>query len=119
MCNKNHVKEVAEIILNQLNSNLHEMWAWGATDYCYLEREVDGIKQPAFMFSIRTPKIKKGGRVIVSLNEGADTYVVEAIKIYKNKETLIGVVKDVYFDTLHSSINSLIEDKESFTQVFF
>lgn len=115
----NHTREVADIILAQLRVIRTELWAWGAKNYTYLNRKVNDISCPALMFSIRTPKIQRGGRVIISLNEGTDTYIVEAIRVNGCKESLIGVREEVYCDELHNVINSLIEDEDTYTKVIF
>lgn len=117
--NKNYTKEVAQIILNQLNVIRTELWAWGAKNYVCLNRKVEGMSCPALMFSIRTPKIQRGGRVIISYNEGTDTYIVEAIRVVKGEEKLIGINKEVYCDELHNAINLLIEDEETYLKVCF
>lgn len=114
-----YIKEVAGTILSQLKVYQTELWAWGANNFLYREREVDGAIFPALMFSVRTPKIKSGGRVIISYNVGTDEYIVEAIKVIKDKETSLGIQHGVYCDSLHSVINSLIEDKKTYTQVLF
>jgi len=119
MNNKTYVKEVAETIRAQLNCNITEVWAWGSKDFYYLEREHNGVKYPALMFSVRTPKIKKGGRVIITYNDGADEYIVEAVRVVNGKEIPVGKREGIYFDQLHQVINSLIEDKETYTKVFF
>jgi len=116
---KNYLKEVSQIILEQLKVKTTELWAWGAKDFVYLERTVDKMKCPALMFSIRTPKVLRGGKVIISLNEGADEYIVEAVRVRNGIETLIGKETNVYCDELHDRINSLIEDKETFCNAFF
>ena len=116
---KNYTKEIAQTILNQLNVIKTELWAWGAKNYVYLNRNVESMSCPALMFSIRTPKIQRGGRVIISYNEGTDTYIVEAIRVVKGEEKLLGINKEVYCDELHNAINLLIEDEETYTKVFF
>lgn len=116
---KSYLKSVANIILDQLKVVRTELWAWGAKDYYYIEREIDGIKYPALIFTIRTPKVKKGGRVIISLNDGTDEYVVEAIRKSGAKEFPIGLINGVHAGELHDVINSLIEDKETMTNILF
>lgn len=115
----NYTKEVAQTIYAQLNVIKTELWAWGAKDYVYLNRKVENMSCPALMFSIRTPKIQRGGRVIISYNEGTDTYIVEAIRVTKGEEKLIGINKEVYCDELHNAINLLIEDEETYTKILF
>lgn len=116
---KNYVKNIADIIMEQLMTDRMEVCAWGSKNFFYLERNIEGKSYPALIFTIRTPKIKKGGRVIISYNEGVDTYIVEAVKMIKEKEILIGKKDDVYCDELHSVINSLIEDEETYRLVYF
>ena len=116
---KEYVKSVAETILAQLNYVKTEVWAWGSKDFMFLERDVDGSILPALIFSIRTPKVPKNGKVIISYALGEDTYIVEAVTIKNGVETKIGMIKDVYFDNLHSTINSLIETKDTMTVIDF
>ncbi len=116
---KVYLREVAETILQQLYIKKTELWAWGAKNFFFLEREIDGIKCPALMFSIRTPKIERNGRVIISLDQEADQYIVEAIRISKGIEKEVGQKTGIFCDQLHNAINSLIEDKETYTKVFF
>lgn len=116
---KSYVKKVADTILEQLKVVRTELWAWGAKNYYYIEREVEGVKYPALMFTIRTPKVKRGGRVIISLNDGSDEYIVEAIRVPGDKEFSIGIVKEIHAEELHSTINSLIEDEETKTLICF
>lgn len=66
--------EVAKTIMEQLNMRITEVWAWGSKDFIALKRN----NRPALMFSINTPKVKKGGRVVISLDFDSDTYIVEA-----------------------------------------
>lgn len=112
-----HLQEVAQIIRNQLYIRRFEMWAWGSNNFYCLEREVDGQKHPALKFSIRTPKVKRGGRIIISLNEGSDEYIVEALRISKGSEISLGKITGVHCNELHSVINSLIETEETYKQV--
>lgn len=119
MYDVNYLENVGKVIMEQLYLKPMEIWAWGSQKFLYLERKVNGKTYPALMFSIRTPKIKRGGRVIISLNEGTDTYIVEAIKIYGGVENEIGKCTGVYFDELHDVINSLIETKETYKTVIF
>lgn len=116
---KTYLQEVAKTILSQLNMRKMEVWAWGSKEFYYIEREVEGARHPALMFSIRTPKVRRGGRVIISLNEGADEYIVEAVRIFKETEKPLGKKTGVHFPELHSVINSLIEDKETYTLACF
>lgn len=111
--------EVAKTILDQLLTNKTEVWAWGSKNFTSLNRSVDGLSHPALMFSVRTPKVKTGGRVIVSLDYATDTYVVEALRLNSSKEISLGIIKDVYCEELHNAINTLIEDKETYCSVIF
>lgn len=115
----NYRKEIASIIYSQLKMRIIELMAWGAKDFMSLNRTIDNESYPALIFSIRTPKVKRGGRVIISLNEGSDTYIVEAVKITGGKEKLLGIEKEVYCNELHNTINYLIEDEESYHKIFF
>lgn len=115
---KAYIKEVAETIKKQLYANISEVWAWGSCDFYFLERKHDEETSPALMFSIRTPKIPKGGKVIISL-DWCDEYIVEAVRIINGKEFLIGKEKGVYAFQLHDIINSLIEDEESYKTIVF
>lgn len=115
---ESYLKEISNTILSQLNIRRTEMWAWGAKNYYYLERSIEDDKYPAFQFSIKTPKIRRGGRVIISLDEGTDTYIVEAVRIFKGEEKIIGKKVGVFCDQLHDIINSLIEDEETYTNIF-
>lgn len=114
-----NLKEIAQIILSQLNVRKTEMWAWGAKNYCYLERNINDNKYPAFQFSIRTPKVLRGGKVIISLDEGADEYIVEAIRMSKGIEKQLGKREMVHCGELHDVINSFIESEETYTKVYF
>jgi len=114
-----YLKAVSKTIYQQLSVNKRELWAWGSKNFCYLERKVEDKSCPALIFTIRTPKVLRGGRVIISLDEGADEYIVEAIRIISGVEKLIGKQTGVFCDQLHGVINSLIEDKESYTKVLF
>lgn len=119
MMDKEYVKGIAETIKSQLYCNKMEVWAWGSKDFFYLEREHGEKKYPALMFSIRTPKLQRGGKVIISYNDGTDEYIVEAVRVIKGEETSIGKTEGVFCDQLHQVINSLIEDKETYAKVYF
>lgn len=112
-----YIKEIAEIILSQLQANRPELWAWGSKNFVYRDYIIDDNHYPSLEFQIKTPKIKKGGRVIISLDQGSDSYIIEARRKFGEKDTLIGRRTDVYCNELHSVINSLIEDKETFYQM--
>lgn len=116
---KEYLQEVATIILQQLKANPIELIAWGAKNFCFLERTIGDKSYPALRFSIRTPLVRAGGRVIISYDEGCDSYIVEAIRVRAGKETLLGKVEDVHCFELHDIINSLIEDEESYKIVAF
>ena len=109
-----YTRAVAKTIFEQLRYKPMEVLAWGSKDFRPIEREFEGVKYPAIIFSIRTPKIRRGGRVIVSYNGGYDHYMVEAVRIIGGKENLIGSVDGVYVDQLHDVINSLIEDEDTY-----
>ncbi len=117
MIDRNHVKEVSETIFNQLRSNPIEFFAWGSKNFYYMTREVNGEKYPALKFSVRTPKLKVGGRVIVSYNVSKDVSIVEAIRKKGDEETLIGKTEEVYCDQLHEAINDLIETEETLEMI--
>lgn len=113
-------KGIAKVILSQLKVNTPELWAWGSNNYVHIYRgESEEKMLPALMFTIRTPKVKRGGRVIISLNEGLDDYIVEAIRVHGKEEISLGKSEGVYFNELHRVINSLIEDEETYTKVTF
>lgn len=111
MIKKDYLRSVTETIRKQLYCNIAEVWAWGAKDFFCLEREHNGVKYPALMFTVRTPKIKTDGRVIITYNEGTDEYIVEAVKASKGEISVLGKAEGVCCDQLHQIINSLIEDK--------
>lgn len=114
-----YVKDIAGVILSQLCANRMELMAWGSEEFICLDKEVNGYQMPTLSFKIRTPKVPKGGHVQISLNEGEDLYVVEAIQIEQGHIKSLGIVEQVYAEDLHYIINGLIEDKETMTQAIF
>lgn len=114
-----YVKEVADIILQQLRGNIIELAAWGSKDFMYFDKDIDGVKMPTLSFKIRTPKVKTGGYVQISLDEYEDLYIVEALRIHGSKRNQIGLVKSVNFEDLHIRIRDLIEDEESLKIALF
>lgn len=114
-----YIYEVVQNILYQLKTNSRELIAWGSKGFTALEYEIDSQRYPTLRFSIRTPKVKSGGFVYIAYVPGYDTYIVQAVKVRGDKVTILGTQYDVYFDMLHDVINSLIEDPETYSQMFF
>lgn len=118
MMNTVEIKEVAQTILGQLNLNRMEVFAWGSKDFKAIYEQVDEEKLPGLMWSIRTPKIRKGGRVQILLNFN-DAYIVRAFRLINDERKDMVVESDIYFDQLHDVINSLIEDNETLNTIIF
>ena len=116
---KDYVTEVAQIILSQLLLDKNEVAAWRSTDFICFDKKIDGFDMPTLSFKIRTPKVPNGGYVQISLDEGRDVYVVEAIRITGPQKEQLGFLREVYCDELHMRIRDLIEDEESLKTIFF
>lgn len=119
MLDSSIINNVANVIHKQLMSDIIRVWAWGSKDFTAIERFVQDEYRPALVFSIRTPKIKRGGKVIISLNEGSDTYIVEALRIHGADVDIVGMKTDVFADQLYDVIDDLIEDEETYNLTTF
>ena len=115
----NHQVEIAKTITEQIRATDHSaLAAWGAKNFVALqEGEVATVPGHRFgyvlgglQFSIRTPKIQRGGKVLVYLTPN-DTYTVRAGRTVKYEWKDIEIAKDVYCDNLVAVIDSIIEDK--------
>lgn len=98
---------------------MNEVFAWETEDFTCFDKQIDGFDMPTLCFKIRTPKVPTGGFVLISLDEGLDLYVVEAIRINGSKREQLGFIREVYCDELHTRIRDLIEEEDSLTKAFF
>lgn len=95
-------KAIAEEAHRQLFCSISHghYYSWGVSALAY--REYEGM--PTLM--LRVSGLIHKGWVYVSLNEGKDVYEV---RLMGNEGNVVKVVDEVYFDTLGSTIDMLIE----------
>lgn len=114
--NNKELLQIASTILQQIKAG--DKWSlvsWGARNKYALSTEKTelGYQLGGVRFDIRTPKIKRGGKVFVRLMVD-DTYTVQAFRYFGGKVTQIGETRsNVYFDELVPVIDSLIETEET------
>lgn len=98
-----YVNEIAQTILSQIKMTTQPnvYWSWGAKGFVATIFN----NMPALKF--RVSGLNYSGYVIVSLNEGSDTYEIYKMKV-KTKETE-KVYDDVYCDQLGELLDKLIE----------
>ena len=124
-----HVAEIARSIYNQLIAiKPKEVMSWGSNEFGCTIREFGGVSMGSLTFKISTPKIPTNGRVFISLDgsctesldESLREYIVEAVTEQGGKiEKIIGKKEHVHVKDLYDAINSLIEDEETMTHIFW
>ena len=94
--------EIANTIFGQLFWSIDKptYWSWGVskTNYTFYKN------MPSLMLKV-SGAIHKG-YVLVSLDEGSDTYI---ITLLDNKKEVVASYNDIYCDSVGSKIDELIE----------
>lgn len=108
MLEKEYVEIVAREALNTIMSTIDRatFWSWGVSKVGYAEYK--GMPS----LTLYVSGLLHTGKVIVSLNEGADLYEVRLVK--KNK--VIKTITDVYFDQLGYVIDANVERDPSINE---
>lgn len=110
--------DVGLTILNQIRMmDKDALFAWGATEFVGLAESHSEQKKHygGLQFRIRTPKYKRGVRVIITLN-GLDTYDIQVVRIAGASVRVLDNADGVYADMLVDVLDELIDNKE---QIFF
>ena len=98
--NKQRVNEIAKTILSQLFETPSTVFSWGAHNFAAVVYK----EQPSLIFTVHG--FLHTGMVVVSYNEGADTYSVYTIKPDGQVDKYC---TPVFFDTLASTIDGFVE----------
>ena len=98
-------QEVAKTIMSQIKAT--DYWAlgaWGANNY--IATEYKGMN--CLKFKVSGTKAKRGSWVIVSLNEGTDTYEVTIYRLLKGNFKIDNEAEGVYCDSLVQVIDGMV-----------
>lgn len=97
---KERVNEIARTILSQLFESPDVVFSWGAHNFAAVTYK----EQPSLIFKVQG--FLHTGMVVVSYNEGADTYSVCTIKADGQVDKYC---TPVFFDMLVSTIDGFVE----------
>ncbi len=91
---------VGQTIYSQLKAtSVREMMCWG---FCQPIDMGDGLK-------FKVSGLKFRGYIYVKYDEGADLYIVQLATIRKKEWKVKLEIKDIFFDELGTTIDSLVE----------
>lgn len=101
-------EQIAKTILEQIfYQDPAALTAWGARQFEVIK---NGVK-----FHFHTPKYSGNVFVTIELNS-MDTYDIKVWKMKGGKKEQLDSKKDIYFDMLIETLDSLIDEKE---KIFF